>query len=65
MHKMGLCNVYLSRVTGIIKLRGLILTGHTVGIRNEKCKQNFCLKLRKKFACREDTIMNITEIQSE
>jgi len=43
-----------------LKLRGLILTGHTVEIRNEKCKQNFYLKLWKDFACREDTIMNVT-----
>jgi hypothetical protein len=40
MHKMRLCNAYLSRVSGIIKLR----RGHTVGIINDKCKQNFYLE---------------------
>jgi hypothetical protein len=65
LHKIGLCSIYLSTVTGIIKLRGLILTGHKVGIRNEKCKKNFCLKLRKDLACRQATIMDITEIKFE
>jgi hypothetical protein len=44
LHKKVLCNVYIFRVTRIIKLRELILTGHALGIRNEKCKQNFYLK---------------------
>jgi len=62
---MGPFNVYLSGVTGIIKLRGLILKGQTVGIKMKSARKIFILKLRKNFACKEDTIMNATEIHSE